>query len=107
MSYSPYIPNIDVWKDHFKNPPKENKRFYTIGRVKHHGQDMDPIKLVTPTEQVVEQAKSTLKRSREMDDFLPPYANFKKRKISKKVVKKSTKTKPKTKPKTKKQKKKK
>ena len=63
MSYSVYIPNIDAWKQHFKHPPKGNKKFYTISTTKQqHGEDMEPIKLVTPTQSVVEQARSNLKR---------------------------------------------
>ena len=69
MSYSPYVPDIQAWVEHFKNKPKNSgiKKFYTIGRPKQHGEKMDPIKLVTPTEQVVQQAKSELKSEREED----------------------------------------
>lgn len=90
MSYSPYIPNIDAWKHHFQNPPKETKSFYTIGLAKHHGQNMEPIKLISPTEQVVEQAKSVMKRKRENDDFDTYNFKKKKRKTNKKVIKKSS-----------------
>ena len=69
MSYSVYIPNIDAWKQHFKHPPKGNKKFYTISTTKQqHGEDMEPIKLVTPTQSVVEQARSNLKRMRRDED---------------------------------------
>ena len=67
IKYSPYIPNVEAWIDYFKNQPKEYKKFYTIGRPKQRGEDMDPIKMVSPTEQVVEQAKSRMKRAREDD----------------------------------------
>ena len=67
IKYSPYIPNVEAWVDYFKNQPKEYKKFYTIGRPKQKGEDMDPIKMISPTEQVVEQAKSRMKRAREDD----------------------------------------
>ena len=56
MSYSPYIPNTEAWIEHFKNPSKEHKKFYTLSKTKHLGQDMEPLKFVTPTEAMVEQA---------------------------------------------------
>ncbi len=68
IRYSPYIPNIQAWVDYFKHQPKEYKKFYTIGRPKHKGEDMEAIKLVTPTEQVVDQAKSAVKRERDIED---------------------------------------
>ena len=89
IKYSPYIPNIDAWVDYFKNQPVEYKKFYTIGRAKHKGEDMNSIKLVTPTEQVVQQAKSELKR--EMDDSDAEEHVLKRRKkSSKKVITKSS-----------------
>jgi hypothetical protein len=68
MSYSLYIPNIEAWKRYFKNPSKERKTFYTVSHASQHGEKLDPIKLVSPTEQIVEQAKSSLKRMREDED---------------------------------------
>ena len=68
MSYSPYIPNITAWKDHFKRATKEHKTFYTISHVKQLGEKLEAIKLVTPTESVVERARSTVRRMREDKD---------------------------------------
>ena len=98
MSYSPYIPNFEAWKRHFTNPPKEHKSFYTISHAKQLGRDMDPIKLVSPTEQIVEQAKSSLKRQREQTDCKNkrPKNKTQKPKKPKTSVKRST-TKPKKK----------
>ena len=42
-----------TWKQHFTNPPNENTSFYTISPANTSGHDMDPIKLVSPTEQIV------------------------------------------------------
>ena len=69
IKYSPYIPNTDAWVKYFKNQPQEYKKFYTIGRPKQKGEDMDPIKLVTPTEQAVEQARSAIKRQIDIEDL--------------------------------------
>jgi hypothetical protein len=57
MAYIPYIPNMDHWKDHFSNPSKKTKSFYTLKKK----ENVD-VKLVTPTAQAVEQAKSLLKK---------------------------------------------
>ena len=70
IKYSPYIPNVDAWVKFYQNQPREYKRFYTIGKPKHKGEDMDPIKLVTPTESVTERAKSTLKRDRAIEEMI-------------------------------------
>lgn len=91
MSFSPYIPNMKAWKEHFQNPPKSYKTFYTIGRAKQHGEQLDPIKLVTPTEMVVEQAKSDLQRERYMDDLLKPHCKRKPKTKRKTIVKSSSK----------------
>ena len=90
IKFSPYIPNVEAWVDYFKDQPKEYKKFYTIGRPKLKGEDMNPIKLVTPTEQVIEQARSEMKRQRDEDN--KPYSPPKKRrKISRKIPKSSAK----------------
>ena len=68
IKYSPYIPNVEAWVNYFKNQPsREYKKFYSIGQPNQRGEDMDSIKLVSPTEQMVEQAKSRMKREREDD----------------------------------------
>lgn len=71
IKFSPYIPNVEAWVEFYKNQADEYKPFYTIGKPKQKGEEMDPIKLITPTESVIERAKSTLKRERETDDMLP------------------------------------
>ena len=71
IKYSPYIPNVEAWVDYFKNQPlNEHKKFYTIGQPKQKGADMDALKLVTPTEQVVEQARQQLKRVNDETDVV-------------------------------------
>jgi hypothetical protein len=67
IKFSPYIPNVEAWIDYFKEQPNEYKKFYIIGRPKQKGEDMNPIKLITPTEQVVEQARSQMKRENDND----------------------------------------
>ena len=72
IKYSPYIPNVEAWVDYFKNQPlNEHKKFYTIGQPKQKGADMDALKLVIPTEQVVEQARQQLKRSNDEPEVVP------------------------------------
>ena len=93
VKYSPYIPNVESWIEYFKNQPKEYKSFYTIGRPKHRGEDMDPIKLVSPTEQAVEQAKSRMKRKREEEDdksFDEWKTNYNQKKKNKRAIGKSS-----------------
>lgn len=71
IKYSPYIPNIDAWVEFFKNQPLEYKSFYTIGKTKQEGEDMEAVKLVSPTQSAVEQAKSALKRELDIDQHFP------------------------------------
>ena len=59
---------MDSWRNYFKQQTNEHKSFYTLPNSSQHGEKMDAIKLVSPTEQIVEQAKSSLKRIREDDD---------------------------------------
>lgn len=93
IKYSPYIPNVDAWVEFYKNQPKEYKQFYTIGKAKQRGEDMNPIKLISPTESVIEQAKSSLKRKLEIEDLLQETrkkSTTKRLKKSPKVVTRST-----------------
>ena len=94
IKYSPYIPNTDAWVEYFKNQPKEYKKFYTIGRPKQKGEEMDPIKLVTPTAQAVEQAKSTMKRQHDIEDIFDNIIKIrgtvKKQRQKKKMITKSS-----------------
>ena len=77
------MPNFEAWKQHFTNSPKEHKYFYTISPAKKSSHDMDPIKLVSPTEQIVEQAKSSLKREREESHWKRKSQKIKKQKFIK------------------------
>ena len=87
MSYSQYIANVEAWKKYFKQPTKEHKRIYTIPNSSQHGEKLSPIKLVSPTEQILEQAKSSLKRMKEEDyaqQFIPSPAKPKRKRIKNK-----------------------
>lgn len=81
MSYSPYISNVEAWKHEFTQPNYKYKNFYTLKNSSQHGEKMDSIKLVTPTEQVVERAKSALQENDRLEKILP-------RKYIKRVTKK-------------------
>ena len=70
IKFSPYIPNVEAWVEFYKNQPNEHKPFYTIGKPKQKGEEMQAIKLVTPTQSAIERAKSSLKREREIDDMV-------------------------------------
>ena len=70
MTYSPYIADYKKWQHHFLNPSKERKDFYTIEQPKNLGETMDRVKLVTPTQQAVEQAKSSLKREYDIEQLI-------------------------------------
>lgn len=72
IKYSPYIPDVDAWVKFYENQPKEYKNFYTIGKAKQKGEDMQPMKLVSPTEMAVDQARASVKREREIEDALLP-----------------------------------
>ena len=63
--YEPYVSNPDKWKRHFVNMAENgtsSKKFYALSSQKGAGVSNE-LKLVTPTEQAVEQAKSELLRS--------------------------------------------
>ena len=66
--YSPYIPDIDQWVRAFRerrensNAGGGNPKYISIGTPKQLGESMSSVKLITPTESVVEQAKAELKR---------------------------------------------
>ena len=95
IKFSPYIPNVEAWTHYFEDQPKEYKKFYTIGRPKQKGEEMNPIKLVTPTQQVIEQARSQMKRQNETENEVQEVT--KKRKIKRSVKKSSAKGKGKNK----------
>ena len=68
IKFSPYIPNVEAWVEFYKNQPKEVKSFYTIGNSKQPGEEMEAIKVMSPTESVVDQARSELKREAENEE---------------------------------------
>lgn len=75
MSFVPYVPNLDEWKEHFKNfTPSKPRAFYTLKK-KHKGHGALPIKLVTPTEQLVQQARSSLKSTPKYRRTVPNRVN--------------------------------
>ena len=76
-----------MWQKHFENPPKETKKFYTIAKSKQLGEQLIPLKLVSPTEQLVDQAKSNLKRERDGDECGSTYKRQKRVKPAKKKSK--------------------
>lgn len=88
IKYSPYIPNIDAWVSFFKNQPLEHKSFYTIGKSKNEGDDMDAVKLISPTQSVVDQAKSELQREREAGEIYP---TINRKRVKKVIVRSSSK----------------
>jgi hypothetical protein len=90
MAYVPYTPDLEAWKKHFVNyAPSRLKKFYTL-KNKQQGEGAYPnIKLVSPTEQFVEQAKAQLK-------MLKPAATIKRKHVKrsgKKVQKRNSPTK--------------
>ncbi|XP_061170892.1 uncharacterized protein F54H12.2-like [Saccostrea echinata] len=67
MSWKPFVPNVEEWKNHFlrasqmKYIPKQKS--YVIGQFGKGESVLQPkIELVTPTQQAVERAKSDLKK---------------------------------------------
>lgn len=64
MSYSPYIPDIEAWRKQYAlNNKMESKQFYTIKSSSSLGDiaTPPPLKMITPTQQVVDQAKSEIR----------------------------------------------
>ncbi len=58
MSYTPYTPDNEIWKDQFTKQGRKPKKFYTILKPKSDGNDDKPtIQMIAPTQQTVEQAK--------------------------------------------------
>ena len=68
IKFSPYVPNIQAWVDFYENQPKEYKSFYTIGSTKRKGEKLESVKLISPTEAVVDRARSEIKRQEEVDN---------------------------------------
>ena len=91
MSLIPYIPDMQKWITHFAKSGKGIKQFYTLHTNDENENKKYIVKLVTPTAQTIEQAKSALKRQHEDDHIKRPIN--KKYKRSSKIVKKSSKRK--------------
>ena len=87
MAYVPYTPDLEAWKKHFVNyAPSRAKKFYTL-KNKQQGDGAYPaIKLVTPTEQFVEQAKAQLKMDKPQGKKRPSPV----KRVGKKVLKRKT-----------------
>lgn len=65
MSAKPLTSNLDTWKKHFvamANGKVQNSKFYRIAPEQYgQGNDSPTVELVTPTQQVVEMARSEQK----------------------------------------------
>jgi len=88
MTLNPYIPDVDSWKNYFKNPAKYYKDIYVINKPVQQGKNLEGIKLVSPTAQMVEQARSTLQ---ELNHNKPTQKKCIKRKANTKVQRNRTK----------------
>ena len=69
MAYERYVPNIDAWIAHFSGTDHlEHKKFHIVDETKKLTTpltEVPMIKLVSPTEQAVHQARATLERERD------------------------------------------
>ena len=70
MAFTPYRPNAEAWKKHFQamadGKMDYKGSFYTLSTARGATSgNMEPIKVVAPSAQVVEQAKSELERERQ------------------------------------------
>ena len=92
MSLVSTINNIDVWKKHFidmvNGKKKKQKNVYVVQSGKGESNEKkESIKLVTPTQQVVERAKSDMKRGLEEEGAeMNPVINIKRRRVKKKTI---------------------
>lgn len=67
MSWQPFIPNVEEWKNHFLTTAKmkyiPNQKTYIVGQFGEGSASTKPqIELLTPTQQVVDRAKAGLKK---------------------------------------------
>ena len=58
--FIPYIANASLYLD--TEPPLETKKFYILQK---NNQEANSIKIVSPAEQAVERARSTLKKTKQ------------------------------------------
>jgi hypothetical protein len=88
MKLVPYVCDVNKWVEHFRSLPTTRKyqKFYVLKEPKQKVAESNPVKLVTPTQQVVEQAKATLKRKIEDAEFPTPLVSVKKTKTIKKAA---------------------
>ena len=91
--YEPYVSNPDEWKRHFVDMAQNGykpKKFYVLSSQSGSGSVVsNDLKLVTPTEQAVEQAKAELLRSREslyMESDKPEKTPVKRMKIDESIT---------------------
>ena len=91
MSWVPFVPDLEAWKNHFLSSSSRhlNKKSSIIGQVGSGGIS-NKIKLVTPTEQAVERAKSEIKRRKKEGEPVVTFRN-KRNEKSKKAPQKKTK----------------
>ena len=90
MTNVPYVPDVEAWKEHFMNfTPSTPKPFYVIKDRQRGDGQIPSVKLVTPTQQVVEQAKAQLKTSK--TSYKPKSKQVKRKKTASKKSKKGTK----------------
>lgn len=67
MSWQPFIPNVEEWKNHFLTTAKmkyiPNQKTYIVGQFGEGSASTKPqIELLTPTQQVVDRARADLKK---------------------------------------------
>ena len=85
MSFVPYVPNNDVWKQ--LPDYQTTKSFYPLQKGK--GADLTGVEVISPQESIIQRAKSTLNRNinRGAVGGVVQSASGRKRKRSKSVVK--------------------
>ena len=66
MQWKPYIPDTTNWENAFLN--KKYKQFYVVDKAKNLGENVHPVKLVSPAATTVEQARASMKRYHDEDD---------------------------------------
>ena len=67
MQWKPYIPDTSNWENAFLN--KKCKPFYVVDKANNLGENVHPVKLVSPVATTVEQAKASMKRYHSDDDY--------------------------------------
>lgn len=76
MKYVPFVAHVDSWKKAFSADAKTRNRARWLVNQSGQGQIEPSIQLVTPTQQVVERAKSEMEEMREKDS--PEYRSKRK-----------------------------